>query len=143
MKANPYHEYLRQVPMFEQLSADELDVVAQAVTDLNIDAGNVLMREGSMANEMLIVTNGTVEVTREGEHIADVGPGGFVGEMALLAHRDRQSTVTTKTPIEALHIDGQRFRTLLEDAPMIAVKMLPVVAGRMDGDHDSHNRPGN
>jgi CRP-like cAMP-binding protein len=138
MKVNPYHEYLRQVPLFAELTPDELDVVAQAATDLNLDAGSVLMREGSLANEMLIVIKGSVEVTREGEHIADVGPGGFVGELALLAHRERHSTVTTKTPIEALHIDGRRFRTLLEDAPMIAVKMLPVIADRMDGDHDSH-----
>jgi CRP-like cAMP-binding protein len=138
MKANPYHEYLRQVPLFEPLTADELDLVAESATDLNIEAGNVLMREGALAHEMLIITKGTVEVTRDGEHIADVGPGGFVGEMALLTHRERSSTVTTKTPIEAIHIDGRRFNTLLEDAPMIAVRMLPIVASRMGGDHDSH-----
>jgi CRP-like cAMP-binding protein len=87
---------------------------------------------------MLIITKGEVEVTREGEHVADVGPGGFVGELALLTHRERNSTVTTKTAIEAIHIDGRRFATLLEDAPMIAVKMLPIIAARAGGDHDSH-----
>jgi CRP/FNR family cyclic AMP-dependent transcriptional regulator len=139
MKANPYHEYLRQVPLFEPLTPDELDQVAEAATDLYIDAGNVLMREGTLAHEMLIITSGTVEVTRDGEHVADVGPGGFVGELALLTHRERNSTVTTKTAIEAIHIDGRRFNTLLEDAPMIAVRMLPIVASKLAGDHDSHS----
>lgn len=139
MKANPYHEYLRQVPLFEPLTPDELDHVAGAATDLHIEAGNVLMREGTLAHEMLIITSGTVEVTRDGEHVADVGPGGFVGELALLTHRERNSTVTTKTAIEAIHIDGRRFSTLLEDAPMIAVRMLPIVASKLGGDHDSHS----
>jgi CRP/FNR family transcriptional regulator, cyclic AMP receptor protein len=140
MKANPYHEYLRQVPLFESLTPDELDQVGEAATDLFLDAGNVLMREGTLAHEMLIITSGTVEVTRDGEHIADVGPGGFVGELALLTHRERHSTITTKTAIEAIHIDGRRFNTLLEDAPMIAVRMLPIVASKLAGDHDSHSR---
>ena len=138
MKGNPYHEYLRQVPLFEHLSATELDAVAEAVTDLHLEAGNVLMREGTLAHEMLIITKGEVEVTRDGEHIADVGAGGFVGEMALLTHRERNSTVVAKTQIEAIHIDGRRFKTMLEEAPTIAVRMLPIVAARMAGDHDSH-----
>jgi CRP/FNR family cyclic AMP-dependent transcriptional regulator len=140
MKANAYHEYLREVPLFEPLTPDELDLVGEAATDLILDAGNVLMREGTLAHEMLIITSGTVEVTRGGEHVADVGPGGFVGELALLTHRERNSTVTTKTAIEAIHIDGRRFNTLLEDAPMIAVRMLPIVASKLAGDHDSHPR---
>jgi CRP-like cAMP-binding protein len=140
MKANPYHEDLRQVPLFEPLTPDELDQVGEAATDLILEAGNVLMREGTLAHEMLIITSGTVEVTRDGEHVADVGPGGFVGELALLTHRERSSTVTTKTAIEAIHIDGRRFNTLLEDAPMIAVRMLPIVASKLAGDHDSHSR---
>ena len=139
MKANPYHEYLRQVPLFEPLTPDELDLVGEAATDLILDAGSVLMREGTLAHEMLIITRGTVEVTRDGEHVADVGPGGFVGELALLTHRERASTVTTKTAIEAIHIDGRRFNTLLEDAPMIAVRMLPIIAARVAGDHDSNS----
>ena len=138
MKDNPYHEYLRQVPLFETLTPEELDLVAAAATDLNIEAGTVLFRQGTLAHEMLIITAGMVEVTRDGEHVADVGPGGFVGEMALLNHRERNSTVTTKTGIEAIHIDGRRFSTLLEDAPVIALRMLPIVAARMSGDHDSN-----
>lgn len=140
MKANPYHDYLRQVPLFERLTSDELDLVAGAATDLNLDAGVVLMREGALAHEMLIITKGTVEVTRSGEHIADVGPGGFVGETALLTRCERNATVTTKTPIEAIHIDGRQFGVLLQDAPVIASRMLPIVASRVTDDHDSHSR---
>jgi CRP-like cAMP-binding protein len=131
MAKNNYHEYLKQVPLFADLSRSELDHVAQAATDLNLDAGDVLMREGSLANEMVIVVDGALEVTRDGQHIADIGPGGFAGEMALLTHSHRNSTVTTKTSCSILHIDGRAFSALLADVPEIAVKMLPVVASRV------------
>lgn len=140
MRKNEYHEYLKQVPLFADLDKNELDQVAQAATDLDLDAGNVLMREGRSAHEMVVVFNGTLEVTRDGEHVADIGPGGFAGEMALLTHSHRNSTVTTKTACSVLHIDGRAFSALLADVPEIAVKMLPVIAGRVAdfSDHHAH-----
>jgi CRP-like cAMP-binding protein len=134
-KKNQYHEYLRQVPLFADLDKSELNHVAQAATDLDLDAGNVLMREGALANEMVVVVDGMLEVTRDGEHVADIGPGGFAGEMALLTHAHRNSTVVTKTKCSVLHIDGRAFSALLEDVPEIAVKMLPIVAGRVTSSH--------
>jgi CRP-like cAMP-binding protein len=139
MAKNQYHEYLRQVPLFADLDRDELEHVSQAATDLELEAGNVLMREGSMANEMVIVVEGTLEVTRAGHHVADVGPGGFAGEMALLTHSHRNSTVTTKTPCSVLHIDGRAFSALLDDVPELAVKMLPIVASRVTANSDNHS----
>lgn len=140
MAKDQYHEYLRQVPLFADLDPGELDRVTRAATDLELGAGSVLMREGSTANEMVVVVAGTLEVTRDGEHVADIGPGGFAGEMALLTHSHRNSTVTTKTDCSVLHIDGRAFATLLDEVPTIAVKMLPIVAGRVseNSDHHSH-----
>ena len=138
MAKNDYHEYLKQVPLFADLDGDELDHVAQAATDLQLDAGDVLMREGAMAHEMVVVVDGTLEVTRDGEHVADIGPGGFAGEMALVTRSHRNSTVTTKTDCSVLHIDGRAFSALLSEVPEIAVKMLPVVAGRVTENSDHH-----
>jgi CRP/FNR family transcriptional regulator, cyclic AMP receptor protein len=133
-----HHEHLRQVPLFANLDVKELDAVGLTATELDYKSGKVLMREGDRAHEMFVVVEGEVEVTQDGEHIADVGPGGFVGEMALLAHTTRNSTVTTKTNAVLLHIDGREFGTLLENVPSIASKMLPVVAGRVIENSDSH-----
>ena len=138
MSKNEYHDYLKQVPLFADLDRHELDHVAQAATDLQLEAGNTLMREGAMAHEMVVVVDGVIEVTRDGEHIADIGAGGFAGEMALLTHSHRNSTVTTKTDCSILHIDGRAFSALLADVPELAVKMLPVVAGRVTANSDDH-----
>ena len=134
MAKNEYHDYLKQVPLFADLDGDELDHVAKAATDLQLEAGNVLMREGATAHEMVVVVEGSLEVTRDGEHIADIGPGGFAGEMALVTRSTRNSTVTTTTDCAVLHIDGRSFSALLSEVPEIAVKMLPVVASRVMDD---------
>lgn len=137
---NSYHEHLQQVPLFAGLDHSELDAVGQTATELDYKAGRVLMHEGARAHEMFVVMKGSVEVTREGEHVADIGAGGFVGEMALLAHSSRSSTVTATSDIVVLHIDGREFGTLLDRVPEIAAKMLPVVAARVveNSDHHSH-----
>jgi CRP-like cAMP-binding protein len=115
MPKNTYHEYLKKVPLFADLDDEELDEVGTKATDVNMKAGSVIMRE----------------VTREGEHVADIGPGGFAGEMALITRTHRNSTVTAKTDVELLHIDGRDFAGLLQDVPRIAVKMLPVIVQRV------------
>ena len=139
MARKSHHEHLRDVPLFASLDKDELDAVGVTATELDYDADYTLMREGTRAHEMYVLMEGTVEVTQGGEHVADVGAGGFVGEMALLAHSHRNSTVTAKTPVTVLHIDGREFGTLLRRVPAIAVKMLPIVAGRVVDNSDNHS----
>ena len=138
MAKNEYHEYLKRVPLFRDLDSRELDAVGAVVTDLRFSAGDVLIRQGDPAHEMFIVTVGELEVTRDGAHIADIGVGSFAGEMAVLARTQRNSTVTAKTDVEVLHIDGRSLQALFADVPEIAVKMLPVVAGRVVENSDHH-----
>lgn len=139
MAKNRYHEHLRSVPLFADLDKHELDILAQASTELRLSAGKVLMTQGRLAHEMFVVMEGTLEVTRDGEHIADIGPGGFAGEMALLTHVPRSATVTAKTDVLVIDIDGRSFQVVLDEAPMIAVKMLPVVANRVVENSDHHD----
>lgn len=138
MAKSTYHAHLKSIPLFAGLRDSELDVVGSAVTELNLPAGEVLMREGNLAHEMFIVLDGTLEVTREGEHVADIGPGEFAGEMALLTQARRDASVSTATEARVLHIDGRSFTNLLDDAPHLAVAMLPIVAARVVANSDHH-----
>ena len=138
MAKHRYHDNLRKVPLFADLSDDELDAVGRTATELSFEPGRILMKEGEMGHEMVIVLEGTLEVTRDGRHIADIGPGGFAGEMALLTHATRNSTVAASTPVVVIHLDGRSFSGLLQDVPRIAVGMLPIVAGRAAAHSDDH-----
>jgi cAMP-dependent protein kinase regulator len=138
MAKNKYRDYLKAVPLFRDLNSRELDAVAAVVTDMRLESGRVLMRQGDHAHEMFIVTSGTLEVTRDGERIAELGPGSFAGEMAVLARGNRNSTVTAASDVDVLHIEGRSLQRLLDEVPAIAVKMLPVVAGRIMDNSNSH-----
>jgi CRP-like cAMP-binding protein len=138
MARHAYHQHLTGIPLFSGLSEDELDAVAMSATQLDYSAGKVLMREGDLAHEMFVVLDGTLEVTRAVEHIADISAGGFAGEVALLAHTRRNSTVTAKTDVSVLHLDGRQFASLIQDTPTIAAKLLPVVAKRMADNIEHH-----
>ena len=131
MSRNAYHDYLKAVPLFSELDSHDLDVVGRAVTELTFHKGDVLMREGSQSREMVVVLEGTLTVIDSGEEIADIGAGGFAGEMGLLAHTVRNATVKAKTDVRVLHIDARSIDNVLEEAPQIAVKMLPIVASRV------------
>jgi CRP-like cAMP-binding protein len=139
MRKNAYHSFLKQIPMFGGLDDDDLELIARAVTDVDLAAGTVVMREGTFAREMVIVVDGLLEVTRDGEHIADIAAGGFAGEMGLVCHARRNSTVSAKTDVSLLHIEGRAFTALLEEVPQIAVKMLPVIAKRAGALEHQHS----
>jgi CRP/FNR family cyclic AMP-dependent transcriptional regulator len=134
-----YNDYLRRIPLFADLDRSELEQIGRAVTEITVPAGRVLARQGSLGHEMFVIVDGTVEVTRDGVYIADIGPGGFAGEMALLTNARRNSNVVAKTEVRLLVVDGRSFHALLEDVPQIAVKMLPIVASRVDQGHPEPN----
>ena len=71
--AHAYHEHLKAVPLFADLGEHELDVVAKATTELDLKAGYALITEGQWAHEMFVVVCGSLEVTRDGAHVADIG----------------------------------------------------------------------
>ena len=131
MFKNAYHEHLRKVPLFANLDRQELDALGLLATELSFPPGEVLLRQGERAHDMFIVLDGTLVVTRDDVYIADIGPGGFAGEMALLTDTPRNATVTAKSDVRLLHVDARSLQTLLQSIPEIAVKMLPIVAGRV------------
>jgi len=132
MAHDHYFDYLRRVPLFADLDKHELEHVARTVTDLNLGAGREIIHEGAVAHEMVIVVDGTLEVTRGGEHVADIGPGGIAGEMALLVHGTRNSTVRAKTAVRALRISGDVFLRLLTDNPDCALHVMRELSTRVN-----------
>lgn len=131
MAKHAYHDHLTPVPLFADLNDDELDAVARSATQLYYQPGKILMRQGEVAHEMFVVVEGTLDVEQDGEHVAEIGPGGFAGEIALITNARRNSTVSAKTAVSVLHIDGREFSRVIDNVPKIAAKLLVVIAERM------------
>ncbi|HEY5886827.1 MAG TPA: cyclic nucleotide-binding domain-containing protein, partial [Acidimicrobiales bacterium] len=93
-----YLKRLAAVPLFADLDRRELEAVAELGTDVDVEEGRELVRQGDGASEAFLVVSGTALAARDGEELATFGPGDFFGEMALLVHGHRSATVTATSP---------------------------------------------
>ncbi len=135
-----HHEYLDRlaaVPLFADLDQDQLEAVAALGTDVDVEAGRELAKEGDVGSEAFLILEGSAVCTRGGEEIATFGPGDFFGEMALLVHGHRTATITTtsQTSVRAFH--RSEFDSLLDRSPKVGVKILRTTAERLLHAEDS------
>jgi CRP-like cAMP-binding protein len=123
---------LRELDLFSEVSRSELAVISGQLTRLKVKAGRVLVREGAIGNEFMIIASGMVEVTQGGQSIATLGEGDLVGEMALLQSYGsrRNATVTAVTDAEIYAGSPAEFRRILEVAPSVAAKVRQLNASR-------------
>jgi CRP-like cAMP-binding protein len=123
---------LRAIPLFAELEDDVLDRIAGIAVELQVPAGQVLARPDDPGSGMFVIEEGTVNVEARGGKTIQLGPGEFVGELALLApDSTRVARVRAKTPVVCLAISRADFAELLESEPRIGVAMLPVLARRL------------
>lgn len=130
-KRDLYLEHLAKVPLFSLCSKRELAMIARRGTDVVVEAGRTLTREGSAGYEFFVIIDGKATVTREGREVAVLGPGDFFGELALLDRAPRNATVTATTRMELVVVSSREFRTLLEEAPTLTYKLLAAMAHRL------------
>jgi len=129
--ANAKVNLLKRSPLFEHCSKSELQQIARIADELDLREGKVLMREGERGREFFVIVSGEVEVRRKGRKAATLGPGSFVGEMALISKIPRTATVTALTPLDVLVITDRAFLSLLERTPTIAIKVTRTLAERV------------
>ena len=127
-------ELLKKVPLFAGCSKSELRELAKTADELDIREGTVLTREGKSGREFFVLIDGTARVTKSGKKVADLGPGDWLGEIALLTDSPRTATVTTTSPVDLLVITDRRFRSVVETMPSIALKVLACVGDRLARD---------
>lgn len=124
-------EQLAGVPIFAGCTGRELRLIARAAKEVSHPEGTVLAREGDRGVGFFLITEGTALVTVGGRTRARLAPGDFFGEISLLDGGPRSATVTATSPVRLLGLTAWVFRSLVEQHPAIALKMLEVVAGRL------------
>lgn len=127
---------LKQVPLFHQLSLNELQVIAAATTEEKFEAGKTLMRQGERGDKLFILVKGKVLVNIDGEGeeaktIASHGGGSVVGEMSLLDDEPRSATVVAAELTHALTLERDAFKRLLYQYPEIADSLLRELVRRL------------
>jgi CRP-like cAMP-binding protein len=121
---------LRSIPLFEALPRDARQVVAQHADEVDAAEGTELVRQGEFAYEFFVIETGGAQVLRDGEHIADLGPGDFLGEMGIVSKGVRNATVTTTSDSKVIVMTEQAFRSMSRSNPDIASRIQAAVEER-------------
>ena len=108
---------LKSLPLFADVPDEELAQIAGFAQEVTVDQGRELVREGDFSYEFMAIEEGQAEVTRNGEHVAELGPGDFFGEMGLLEKTLRNATVSAKTPMKLVTLTGWDLKRMERHIP--------------------------
>ena len=90
-------------------------------------------REAERGDELVIILEGEVEVPHDGALLAVLGPGDFVGEVALLGHSGRRTaTVIARTPVAVAHIRRHDLEHLASEIPGLLDSIRTSMQTRLD-----------
>ena len=131
MADNPKHELFRRVPLFAECRGEPLELITRLADEVDVRDGYTLMKQGDLAQEFFLIVEGKVRLERDGQPVNTLGPGDFLGEIALLSEGRRTATAVTQGPAKLLVITHRGFNSLLDSSPAIRMAILKGVASRL------------
>jgi cAMP-dependent protein kinase regulator len=103
---------LTAIPIFSELSAEEAKRLAAFATETSIAEGHILMKQGDYSTELIAIEEGTAEVLRDGDKVADLKAGDLIGEMGLLERRPRNADVIATSPMRVVKLTHWEIRRM-------------------------------
>ena len=128
---------LRRVPLFAELSEDDLSSIADGAEPLELAGGDVLAGEGDPGDALFVIVSGELQVVKRSRTtdvpIAVLGPGEIVGEMAIFEALPRMASIRAVVPTRVIRIRREVVLELLGTRPSATLSMLRTVMGRLRG----------
>jgi len=108
---------LKSIRLFEQLSDEQLRSIAPFADETSVPEGEQLVREGDFSYELIGIEEGTAQVTRGGDQVADLGPGDFFGEIGVMERGLRTATVVATSPMRLITLTRWELRRMDKEMP--------------------------
>jgi CRP-like cAMP-binding protein len=105
--------------------------VAARMTQLDVPADRVIVRQGEIGTGFFIVLSGAVRVVRDGDLLAELGPGAFFGELSVIDRQPRLAQVISSQPTTCLALASWDFEAVMEEQPRVAIAIMRDLAGRL------------
>jgi uncharacterized membrane protein len=127
---------LARVPLFKRLDAKELEHLAEEVDQVNFKAGDTIFHEHDRGDALYILEEGAVRIWIYDEDVkevtlAELKPGDFFGELAVLDRGERSSSATAITDIHLHRLSSDDFQQFLIDHPDASIDVICEIAARM------------
>jgi len=114
---------LAGIELFAPLSDDEREQLHGHLEERHVQSGDRLTTSGSSGYFFFVIVAGTAEVRHDDQVVAQLGPGDFFGETAILENKRRSATVTATSPMTLAVMFGADFAKLVKDYPDIAARV--------------------
>jgi CRP/FNR family transcriptional regulator, cyclic AMP receptor protein len=129
-------ELLRSTPLFEGLTADDLQVLAASVKPKPFKAGQMIFHQGDVGTEMYIVASGHVNIHLPGDasrrvSLKDIASGEYFGELALFDDKPRSASALATTDATLLELSRDTLSGYLERRPRAAMAILRTMSERL------------
>ena len=124
-------ELLGACRLFSGVGRDVLELVGSRATEVDFPAGHVIARQGEIGTGFFVIDEGQARVIRDGQHLADLGPGDFFGELSVLDGHPRNAQVAAVGPCRCLAIASWDLEALLSQSPALALAIIRGLAARL------------
>lgn len=124
---------LKSIPLFKDIPDEELREIATFADEASVPEGSHLVDEGDYSYEFMAIEEGQAEVLRDGQHVADLGPGDFFGEMGLLEKDRRSATVISKSPMRIITLTGWDLKRMEKSMPEAVQQIRQTMEARRPG----------
>ncbi|MBX2811911.1 MAG: 2-oxoglutarate dehydrogenase E1 component [Myxococcales bacterium] len=123
--------FLHQVTIFRGLSEDEVLDLARVAEEVSVLDGEYLMRQGEIGREVFIITEGTIQISREGRLLALLQPGEVIGEMSALDEQPRSADAIAQGSAKVVVLRADELRKLVEARSALALGIVRVLTQRL------------
>ena len=121
---------LKKIPLFADVPDDTLRKIAPWATVEEWPEGKVIVKEGGFSNHFYAIQEGTARVERDGQHLADLGPGDVFGEQGLLERQERSATVIATSEIRLIKIEHWELSRMRQSMPDVVEELRRKVEER-------------
>jgi len=123
---------LAKLPLFGRLDTHDRGHLAGWWVDIERREGESLMDQGGMPDMLFVLETGTVDVLRDGERVASLGPGQVVGEISLIEPQRRTATVRATSDVRAVALPLEHLDQLEGEMPEIVRKLRWIASKRRE-----------
>jgi CRP/FNR family cyclic AMP-dependent transcriptional regulator len=124
---------LKRVPLFQEVPDDKARQVATFAVSEEHPEGSVVVKEGGYSNHFYAIEDGTAKVERDGEKLADLGPGDVFGEQGLLEKQERSASVIATSPLKVIKIEHWELDRMKKSMPEVVDQLRARVEERTGG----------
>jgi len=127
---------LKIFSMYNNLTPDELKLIAQDTTVLSFERGERVCEEDTDSDSMFFIFSGAVSISKKGVSFANLVTGDYFGEMSLITDGKRNATVTTLEPSVLFEISSELFDKIFEKFPKAVHNLLVTYDTRLRRHND-------